>query len=176
MSNSIPPARRDATRGRPRPGFTLIELLLVAALLSALAAAAVPRMNRAYRSLQFRGEVHRAASMIHYAAESSIRNRAEIELEFVQGGRRLALSGGRSESVGQAPASLTELGRTITIRSEAQEIEDGKEGAVKFQPDGSRTPDLWQIRDASGREAWLRIGRSFAVLEITDHRPDDDAP
>lgn len=151
-------------------------MLLVAALISALAAAAVPRMNRAYRGLQFRGEVHRAASMIQYAAEHAIRERTNVGLEFVQGGRRLTLSGGRSESVGQAPAALTELGRTITIRSEAQELEEGKTGALTFHPDGSRTPDLWQVRDASGREAWLRIGRSFAVLEITDRRPDDDAP
>lgn len=167
---------RPSRRGGRAAAFTLLELLLVAALLAVMAGALAPRMNGAYRSLQFRGEIHQIAALVNYASEVAVRARREVELHFVQGGDRLWLEGEGLERFGRQRNPYHHAGRAVTIRSEAQDLQTGETVVLRFFPDGSRTEDLLTVRDSSGRMRWIEIGRSFAELGVTREKPGEAEP
>jgi prepilin-type N-terminal cleavage/methylation domain-containing protein len=154
--------------------FTLLELLIVAALLAVLAGALAPRLNGAYRILQFRGEIHRMTSMINYATELAIRHRTEVRVHFNQGGDLLWLEGEGLDPSGGQRSPFHHPGRKISIQSDRQNLEEGREIVLQFYPDGTRTEEILWVSDASGRERWIEIGRSFATLRVTTERPGDE--
>jgi len=141
--------------------------------MAVLAGVMVPRLNRAYRGLQFRGEIHQITSLIDYAAEMAIRSRSEVRLRFTQAGDRLWLEGEQLENFGRQRSPYDHPARAITLRTEHQELQDGESATIRFFPDGSRTEDLLTLRDNSGRMRWIRIGRSFAELEVTREKPEE---
>ncbi len=97
-------------------------------------------------------------------------------MHFEQGGDLLWLEAEGLQTLGDERSPFSHPARRISIQSVQENAQDGKEIVLRFYPDGTRTEDILFLTDAAGRQRWIEIGRSFAVLQVTPERPTDDRP
>lgn len=133
--------RPIASVGRAEAGFTLIELLVVVAILGLALGLIVGYRPPWSNGLGLRGAAGELASALRLARSEAITENAPVSVAVDVAGHRYQVGQGRVRNL---PPRL-QL-RLLTL---ADERRSARQGAIRFNPDGSSTGGRITITDGS---------------------------
>ena len=152
---SLQPAHSAFRPPRGHPGFTLIEVVLIAAIISILLAASLPRFQRTAQRLRLEQSAFALAQALRFAHELSVTDGAEVVWAW-RGGEQADRIWERGEADepwrDRSPSARATLTGGVSLAVDPAEFPLGcpeplaSSACIHFFPDGTSEPTTVTLR------------------------------
>ena len=141
------------------PGFSLIEVAVSLALLSVLAAIAVPTWGRLVPSYHLNSSTRQVQSELHHIKMRAVAENIGFQLAFIEGGTSYTIQRDRK------PWVVKSLSESVVIT---------KSGIVSFSPRGTAGSDRIRLRNTQGACTQVVVSATgrIRICKPTDCRND----